>query len=257
MRIVVARLTLIAVLSLNATGQTQAPPDSSARFEVASIKRNAAGVGAGGGLAGDRYRANNQNALALIMGAFSNDRILNAPDWATDERFDLVAKAPHEIASAQLAPMLLNLLRERFAFEGHRETRNIPVYRLTIVRDGTLGPRLRRSTVDCAEDVPAQQGAARRVTCGGGSSPGKLTFVGLTINTLARVLAAPAGRPVLNETGLTGRFDADLEWSNTLGATDFASVFTAVQEQLGLRLVPSTAPMEVVVVDHIERPSPD
>ena len=163
--------------------------------------------------------------------------------------------------------MMRALLRDRFKLAAHVEQRDLPVYNLTLVRPaGQLGPFLERSTFDCNNLTARKQEAAAasaarpgRMLCGFTDSGGTLDGGGLGMETLAQILAGPAGRPVFDRTGLTGGYNVLLKWTPTLGTDappgDAVSIFTAVQEQLGLKLDSATAPLDVVVIDRIERPS--
>jgi uncharacterized protein (TIGR03435 family) len=135
------------------------------------------------------------------------------------------------------------------------------VYALTLARrDGRLGPRMRRAETECApagSTPPSSQGPERR--CGFKLGNGALSGQGTTMARLAGELSF-VGRQVIDRTALTGAFDIDLEWTPespgaALSPDAGASIFTALQEQLGLKLEPSTAPLEIIVIDSAERPS--
>ena len=166
--------------------------------------------------------------------------------------------------------MLRSLLEDRFRLSAHRETRDLPIYALVLVRaDGRLGPRLRQTTSDyCAKrleaagkagDTPIPTGSP---VCGmrPGGSGNELTAGALPMNEFARFLALNTGRIVVDRTGLTGVWDFDLKYSppNAPNSdTDRPSIFTALQEQLGLRLDATTGPVEVLVIDRVEPLIPD
>lgn len=236
--------------------QSPAAPE----FDVISIRRNVTRTGTGGGVQGARYVANNMTTIGLIMGGYQigAERVDGAPEWTMVEGYDIVAQAANDIAPGQLPAMLQALLRDRFKLVARRETRELPAYALTPARPGVLGPRLKRTAVDCtnAEAVAkARAGAPPGVpVCTGRPNSGRMFLAGFTMNALTQALVVIAGRQVVNATGLDGRFDIELEWG-TLDNPDAPSIFTAVQEQLGLRLQPTTAPIELLVVDRIERPS--
>jgi len=233
-------------------------------FEVAAIKRSA-NLDAGGTLAmqpGGRFRTINVDARNLIAFAYRTgprslvpSQIIGAPDWMATERYDITAKigaALIERATTdplQTPKLVQSLLEDRFKLRLHREVQNMPVYTLVVTRkNGTFGPRLRRSTVDCAKD---------RSKCRLQSAPGHLTGGSVTMETLSIMLSGPAGRMVLDRTGLTGAFDVELEWSGDQTDADKPSVFAAVQEQLGLKLEFVREPVDTVVIDHVERPTED
>lgn len=267
---------IVSVLS----GQTQTNIET-LQFEIASVKPNNSGsqnsnmeLHPGGRITGTNF------VLAGLMRTIFNlqpYQLVNAPEWVDTARFDLEAKADREYSAREdaLAPelltMLRNLLADRFKLAFHREIREMPVYALAMVKtDGTFGPQLRRSTVDCEAEAaralaarrggPPAQGSGVKpiVRCRISTNAGRITGTGTTISELMRRLGPPLGRPVVDRTGLTGVFDVDLKWAaeQTPDAPG-PSLFTAIQEQLGLKLEPQRAPVEVLVIDRIEKPSPD
>lgn len=235
--------------------------------------------------------------LGILLGqAFpqSTQDILGLPDWAASARFDVNATAPSGTGNATLEQrraMLQAMLADRFKLATHVETREVPAYDLVLARsDGKLGPQLTPSDIDCAVRAAAQRAAADAARAAGQPPPAppppptasptdrpppctmrSMTnrFDGhMTMTSLAMALRGMAGRVVVDKTGLTGYYSLVLESASTppgLGAapgaaattSELPSLFTAVQEQLGLRLVSSRAPVEVLVIDHIERPTPD
>ena len=180
-------------------------------------------------------------------------------DWIVTERYDIIAQAARDIAPGELPVMLQGLLRDRFNFSGHTETRERPAYALVLARsDGRLGPRLRRVAVDCQDAEAVRQATAsaggKGPVCGGQANSTNISLRGFSLDALARALAGPAGRLVVNRTGIAGAFDIDVNWA-TVDSQDGVSIFTAVQEQLGLKLESTTAPFDVLVIDRIERPT--
>jgi uncharacterized protein (TIGR03435 family) len=182
-----------------------------------------------------------------------------------------------------MGAMLRTLLKDRFRLAAHNETRELPAYALVMTRsDNAFGPRLRRSEVsevDCAarraairrrEQVAPQQ-PGRPPVCGSGRTvPGKISAVGWPMEQLVNALTPFAGRVVLERTGLSGLFDVDLEWTpDQLPRQppddpeplridpNGPSLFTALQEQLGLKLESTRGPVEVLVIDRAEKPSAD
>jgi len=173
-----------------------------------------------------------------------SDFRISGPGWLDSERFDIEAKLPQEANDDELRAMLQALLEERFKLAFHREPKTLSAYELRIEKGG---PKL--SPVDAEiGGVRTTIGAARR------HLSGKVTmayFAGLLSNLL--------DRPVVDMTELKGVYDVDLEWSvddapATAGqADDTPSLFTVVQEKLGLRLDSRKAPVDVYVIDHVER----
>ena len=213
----------------------------------------------------------------LIEAAYEvqGDRIAGAPDWFHTELFDVDAKVGSSTADKlqKLSPdqrafarrrMLQALLADRFRLAVHRETRELPVYALLIAE---RGPKLREATPGntYADGVKGPDGAplgAGKMTFGPvASSMLKVTAQALPIPSLVRTLSLQVGRTVLDMTGLTGNYDFTLQWfpgspkdADKSPATG-SSIFQAVQQQLGLKLEPKTAPLEMLVVDQAELPS--
>jgi uncharacterized protein (TIGR03435 family) len=233
-------------------------------FEVASIKRNQSLDGGSWVIQpGGRFRGTNAPVFWLIMNAFGEfqrtvleSQVVGAPDWLWSEHYDIIAKTGEDIAKMPQAdqfraiPKLLqSLLEDRFKLRAHRETRRLPIYVLTFARkDHALGPKLTRSTLDCTKET---------TKCGFNGARGHMMGGSLQMLTIANVLQSLSERVVVDKTGLDGRFDVDLEYSPDQTATDKPSIFAAVQEQLGLKLESDTGPVDVVVIDHIERPTED
>jgi len=257
----------VVVVATAAIAQTPRPA-----FEVATIRRNVA-VDAGfaaGFQPGGRFRAVGMDVRTLIaiayrMGArILPSQIVGGPDWVSTDGYDIDAKASGEIggqpaqrfATQQL--LLQSLLEDRFKLKVHRETRQEQIYALVLSgKSGALGPQLRRSTVDCAANASA---------CETRALPGQFVSTNSTMAGLAVFLASNVvRRVVVDRTGLTGMFAVDLEWtpdraplplgSDAPPPSDKPSIFAALQEQLGLKLEAVRGPVEVVVIDHIERPT--
>ena len=194
--------------------------------------------------------------------------------------------------SPQMMLMVRALIEDRFKLTVHVEDRELPIYALVMARkDGKLGPHLSRSQEDCSALRAARGGIAPspgsppppppppgvKPRCGSNGSPGRLTGSGTTISELSIGLSRAANRFVSDRTGLTGTFDYQLEWTPdqvpTLGLpvaaspgappppppapVDGPSIFTAVQEQLGLRLESTRGLVNVIVIDRVERPTED
>jgi uncharacterized protein (TIGR03435 family) len=248
-------------------------------FEVVSVKpsnavddRTASFVQPGG-----RYTATNVTLRMLVKTAYGvhDDQVVGGPDWIGRERFDISAKAEVAYASAtafrdQARLMLRQALADRFKLVLRSERREIPVYALVLARgDGGLGPQLSRSDIsECAgppKAVPTAPGAFEPnlpAPCGAGfSRPAHVGARGVEFSTLVTSVSTWADRVVVDRTGLTGTFDWDLQWTmeplspNTAAAG--VSLFTALREQLGLRLESQRAMVDVLVVDRVERPGPD
>jgi bla regulator protein blaR1 len=238
------------------------PPTSGAipRFEVATIKRNPSLAADTSMRAepGGRFRVVNAPGFWLIAVAYSGpqgalrpSQIVGAPGWLESEHYDINAKAADaaDMKTFEQSRLLLrSLLENRFNLRVHREQRQMPVYALVRVRpDGSLGPKFRQSTPDCLQE------SAKRAFAGG--PVGHVRAGAITMDLLTQLLAGAADRIVVGRTGLSGGFEIDLEWSPDQTSTDKPSIFTAVQEQLGLKLESTRGPVDVVVIDHVERPT--
>jgi uncharacterized protein (TIGR03435 family) len=265
-----------------------AGPSPDMRFEVASVKEHRDEI-QGGSISGPtpgRFTISSVPLRFILLYAFElrAHQLVNAPDWTDNAIYDIAGTYPPrrpKPSEAEVRAMLRALLADRFQLATRKETRELPVYALVLARkDGRLGPQLVRSEVDCekwlAEKKP-QQRAGRpspvspdgfRPACMMITSRQFLTGGARTIAELTASLQSLLGRPVVDRTGLNGAFDVDLRWAPTpdtppraLGSTpsldDAAAIVTAVQEQLGLKLESTRAPVNVVVVDRVERPVPD
>ena len=244
----------------------QARPPS---FEVASIKPNtndAPGVG-GLGFAPGGIRARNQSPVRILEIALGvqPDQVVSAPSWATNEGFDINARVGSNVVfnpTTMLGPMLLNLLETRFQLKMHHETRELNVYRLVRLRADRLGPKLAPAPIDACSPPARTDAASLREAargCSAGPMPGGINVHGMPLATLASLMGPSAGRVIVDTTGLSGNWDLEIRFA-TPGQNadaDNPSLFTAVEEQLGLKLEPGRARVDVIVIDHLERPTPD
>jgi uncharacterized protein (TIGR03435 family) len=165
--------------------------------------------------------------------------------------------------------MLRTLLAERFKFKGHYETREAPIYHLVLANaDGRLGPDMKKLDVDCAARSAARaRGEAlpelaplpnRMVPCGMSMGGGQLVSGGMTMERLAGSIQGGTGRVIVDKTGLAGDYAFTLTYTSKPGPdSDRPSIFTALPEQLGLKLESARGPVRVLVVDNIERPTED
>ncbi len=253
----------------------QSPSRPAPAFEVASIRPNMSGdLRTNSSIEGDRFTTINTTVRQLIRSAYQvrDLQIADAPEWIDSSRFDILAKAAAPLKTGGVPLELRQLLADRFGLKVHNEIRELPIYALIVARpDGKLGSALRVVDVDRCPEVmaraeasarsgqpPASPVPSQRIECGLRSRPGTLTGGSITIEPLAQRLSEIIGRVVLDRTGLTRRFDLDLTWAPDQ-SPDAAgpSIFTALQEQLGLKLESTRGPVEVLVIDHIERPTPD
>jgi len=253
-------------------------------FEVASIKPDKSGtdmtmlrttpVG---------FSASNIALKVLIQQAYGieDNQIVGAPSWLGSARYDIEAKvsssdtdALHNLSSDQRRLMLQPLLADRFQLKVHTEVRDLPVLTLVIAKGG---PKLHEAKPgdtypNGLKDFNGQGGGPGMMLM----RPGQLTGQGLPLSSLARVLTQQLGSTVQDKTGLTGKYDLTLQWTpdrngsampgapepglqgpGSGGSTDASgpSIFSAIQEQLGLKLESQKGPVEVLVIDHVETPS--
>lgn len=262
--------TTIATLTLSLAivgAAAQTPP----AFTVASVKPSAPGeVGmAATDRPGGGFSARNASVSYLLNLAYglSADQIIGGPDWIDTALFDVESKYEPVDANApvpRMNLMLRTLLRERFALDAVMEKRDRPVYALRLVRsDGKPGEGLQPAAFDCGNlEVAAKLRESRTPgrnggpPCGTRTGRGSLLVGGAILPILGPLLALD--RPLQDETGLTGRFDITLTWP--VGAdsiADRSALLTAIQEQLGLKLEPATAPLDVLVIKSISRPTPN
>jgi uncharacterized protein (TIGR03435 family) len=219
-------------------------PDAADRpaFEVASVKphlpdpgpfRSSSSIETGG------IHFTNvtlQSCIGRAYGVPSN-RLSGGPDWLTEERYDIVAKAEAAAPKARLMVMLQTLLENRFQLRLHREAKELPIYALVAAKNG---PKIRPGK----QDGETEMGGATHL----------IDSRGMTMTALAGVLprlSQDVDRPVFDMTGLTGVFDIIFD----VDADSGQSIFTALQEQLGLKLEARKAPVEILIIDHATKPS--
>ena len=281
-------LVVAVTLAVHAVAlHAQDAPADALRFEVASVKSNTAGAcpPCNLALAPDGVRVNNL-PLATIL-AMSHrlqaDQIVDVPSWARIESFNIIGKAPAGVPLTidNVMAMMRDLLAERFQLKTRREMREQPVYALVQMKPGAVGPKLAPANGDCPSlngspgrgtaPLPAAPPTPAMLRCGGTTRPGSVSVHGMPLNVFTRLVGPIVGRIVINRTGLEGDWDLDLEFTpegpNPPGgpppgapasaASELPSVFTAVQEQLGLKLESTRAPVEVVVIERLARPTPD
>jgi uncharacterized protein (TIGR03435 family) len=176
-------------------------------------------------------------------------QIIGGPDWLTIAHFDIEARGD---AAADGKGMVQSLLEERFELKTHRETRNLPVYVLMVVRGG---PKLQ----PMPEGRPGPNSTGRTNTTPAGV---ELRGEGTSIKNLINALSKYVQRPIVDKTNLAGKYDFTVKWSsspaNAASSVDSATgpdIFTALPDQLGLKLEAAKGPVEVIVIDHVERPS--
>ncbi|HEY4089063.1 MAG TPA: TIGR03435 family protein [Bryobacteraceae bacterium] len=195
---------------------------------------------------GGRFSATNVSVRKLIRVAFGveNERILGTPGWADTLSYDIEAKTAGgvEVTRDNISELLLPLLVNRFGLQFHRESREAHEYDLEVVKGGFKLP-------------PDTSDAKSRMSENSNAASTMMKATKLPLSGLAASLARYVGRPVVNKTGITGDYDFDLKWSpDQASDATTPSIFAALQE-IGLRLVSTKGPAEVIAVDHVEKPS--
>jgi len=289
--VLVVSATALSVSRPHAQAPAQAPdPNAALTYEAASVKPNKSGVQGSSirRFPGGRLQATNMPLRALITFAYQLQpfQLVEDPGWIRNETFDIVAKMegdpppvmpgsgpdPHMVA-------MRTLLAERFKLAVHRETRQMDIYELVLARpDGKLGPALKPTTQDCAAMLAAARGGPppgpapgpnSPVVCGMRGLPGRLVAGAMPMAQLASNLSGQVQRIVVDRTGLSGGWDFEITFAperplNPPPGVEFPaadpnapSLFTAMQEQLGLKLQSTKGPVEVLVVERVEQPISD
>ena len=258
-------------------------------FEAASVRPNNSGVpdSTFRRQPGGRFNAINVTLRQIITNAYQIQgfQLLNLPDWAGQERFDIVARIdgnpPPMPPGSPDDPMILAvraLVEERFKLVVRREQRELDIYALVMARgDRKPGPSRRTSTQDCERvmrdaarsGVPPSPPPGVEVFCGLRRGFGRIVAGGASMGMLASNLAPQLGRTVVDRTGLDGFWDLEMTFAQEITGPipagveippvdpNAPSLFTAMQEQLGLKLEPTKGPVEVVIVQSVSRPTPD
>ena len=273
-------LTSFAIAQDNPPGKGAAPAPE---FDVASIKPVArdSQIKRSQFLPGGRVDLHNVTVEEIIVNAWHvfPSQILDAPAWIRTAAYDISAKAETAAKPGEVTLMLQALLRNRFGLSMHHEKRNLPIYALVIARkDGTLGPSLVASkeggcVVRIPGTLPPPPDPAKPATRPCGllmMRPRKLSGSAVPIVVLAEQFTLRLGRTVMDMTGLKGNYDIDLQWTADEEAIPFLegssdpvpppdpqgqTILMALKEQLGLKIESRKAPVDVIVIDHVERPS--
>jgi uncharacterized protein (TIGR03435 family) len=300
----VSHCALCVVISVAAVAALPQAPASADRFEVASVKpyKGPVTMISSNVEPSGRFVAQQQSLRDLITMAYKvrDSQIVGGPSWLGTDRFDVNAKASGELPlmnptgePGPLERMLQSLLADRFKLVAHREMREMPIFALVMARgDRKPGSRLRPATIDCATKFAEQARAGQAgpvmaggtPSCGMVVSPWSIRMGGSPLSQLTMVLTQMTNRFVVDQTGLTGNYDVDLQWTPAgafgvrRGAggppggdgapggppipvpspdANGATLEAAIQEQLGLKLDPQRAPVPVLVIDRAEPPTPD
>ncbi len=228
---------------------------TAADFEVASIKANHSGHNAiGNHFTEQQMSWTNTPLFVLITNTYRlrNYQVIGAPAWTHSENWDIDAKSAGKTTMAEKNEMLARLLAARFHLQFHRETRELAIYKLVIAKGG-----VKMKEVKDGEKRDHPGGISNRDShLQGWAQP---------VNMLVSFLSGSyLNQPIVDETGLTAKYDFDLKWTadpNQAYQRDEAadpngpSLFAAIQEQLGLKLEAAKGPVEVLIIDHVERPA--
>jgi uncharacterized protein (TIGR03435 family) len=279
---------LIGVLNAPAI-RAQSAPAATPKFEVVSIKpcefrqeihsdMAPHGNSTPGNLRTGCFPLHDANGTGLIRGAYASNPftpINGGPSWVHSAFYEINAKAEgNPSVETMTGPMMRVLLEEYFHLKIHQQTAEGPVYFLRVARGG---PKLHSFAEGSCTPYytsppnPLQPGREYCKSNISGSSPASIEAHGATLDDFSRLLLAVLRRPVINKTGISGRFDMRIEFSregtlSPLRPTEPAdgrssasdptdSIFAALQDQLGLKLEPAKGPVERFVIDHIERPA--
>jgi uncharacterized protein (TIGR03435 family) len=268
-----------------ATPDLQAPaprPSADAaqpRFQAVSVKVNTSGSAQPGGrLTPGRATVTNVSLRQLIQSSYGIQafQLIGLPAWADTMRFDVVATSDGNATPAEMLQMIKGLLVDRFQFATRKETRQLDVYALVERAPGSS--KVKRSQANCAAVINTPMAAAISADQAGAPADptrcrllpmpgrGRLVATGVVIGDITNVLNGVVGRMIVDRTGLAGPVDVDLAWTpdpalqpgaRAAEVADAPSIFGAIEEQLGLRLVSDKAPVDVMVVDRLEPPTPD
>ena len=253
------RMMLTFVVLWLATDVAAVSQQSATAFEVASVKPNNSGSPRSGTSIppGGRFESTNVTLHQLMKVAYDvrDVQIVGGPAWGKSDRFDVVGKIPEGVPPTSVHEMVQSLLVDRFKLITHKEAREQPVYALVLSRpDRKLGPGL--TVTGCAGD-----------RCGNTSTnesngSGAVRGVSRSMSDIAAWIADRVDRDVVDRTGLAEKYDFELRYTSaridrTLPSGDMPSLFTALQEQLGLKLESARGTVEIIVIDSVERPTPD
>lgn len=236
-------------------------------FEVASLKpsgshNESAEQGGPGSSDPERYRYTGATLEDLIVTAYHVEYFQVSSKTPIDrDRFDLIAKLPPGATRAQFRAMLQNLLADRFRLKFHRESREFPGYELVVAKSGLKLDATPKPPAEGFPDLPPDKpGLTNHHTGRNGHFLVRVRGRQMPASEIARALQVPGDAPVVDRTGLTGKYDFTLEYSydgrnagEIREAPPAPSIFTAVQQQLGLQLVPKRLPFDVIVVDAFDR----
>jgi len=264
---VFAALPLAISISNASLIRAQSQNASDVKFDVISVKRNNSGIQGNYFRPSEgRFSAENVSVQQILWWAYriQDFQVVGAPGWIASEHYDIEAKVEGQTRSADMRLMVQKLLQDRFKLVLHRDTSELPIYVLTAAKSGL---KLKAGTCMTREpNTPLAPGQRQSDFCGfGGIGNGTLRTTSTTMEIFTDLLTTVLKRQVVDTTGFKGNFDVSLRWTPDPVSTGNGgqiptettgpSIFTAMQEQLGLKLEAGKGPVDVLVVDHIERPS--
>jgi uncharacterized protein (TIGR03435 family) len=268
-----AALVLLSVIGL-ASGLDAQAPGSHPAFDVAAVKREA-GIVSGMTFAarpGGTLTVVNNELTNVIDNAYGIRRyqLVGGPDWINSDRYNIRAKASGDAGRGELMLMLRSLLEDRFKLRVHRETRALPIYVMTTAKGGLKVPPARDGSCvafDPRNPPRLSPGQPRPPSCGNNHiTQNTWNATSIEMTDAAAALVGVLGRNVVDKTGVSGKFDIHLEWTpdqaparaDSVGPEASAvSLFTVLEEQLGLKVESSRGLVDVLVIDHVERPTDD
>lgn len=238
---------------------TQSANDKVRTYEIVSIKQNKSESGSGGMRdLPDGFAWTNIPLSSLVQASYGiiiDSQVLGLPDWARREKFDIIAKVDADTAErwkklsrkerwSEEQPMMRSILADRCQFKGHQETKELPAYELVVAKGGLK-----------MKDAPPDETATETVTAN------SMVVHAMTITAIVAGFEGTDGRIIVDKTGLgEKKFDFELKWTgDDPRSTDDAapSLLTALEEQLGLKLVPASSPTYILVIERMVRPSPN
>ena len=242
-------------------------------FDVASIKRQTDVVpGMTFAARGATLTVVNNELTNVIGNAYGVRRyqLVGGPGWLDSDRYNIQAKASGDVTRDELMLMVQSLLAERFKLKVHHETREMPIYILTTAKGGIKAPRSVEGACAVRDPRnPPRPGAARMPFCGNNNiRANSWNATAIDTESAAEALVGVLGRNVVDRTGADGKFDIHIEWTPdqapagidgaaSANADGTPSLFTVLEEQLGLKVESARGPVDMIVIDHVERPSDD
>ena len=263
-------IMLVPILAFSLRIDAQSPLERTPQFDVATIRLNKShDNGERFAFTANGFESTNVSLMMLLKLAYGveEDQIVGLPGWAKSERFDVTAKAIGvdlgKLSTGQRKQMIRPLLADRFQFRFHEVEKNVPAYMLVVAKNG---PKLQPSKSVGPGPERDHENTLRMM------GRGYVLGQGVPMELIVQMLTDQLGRPVVDRTGLKGNFDFTLRWTpderleplqsqkdSNLGGTgsdsEWPTLFTAVDEQLGLRLKGENGPAGAIAIDHVEEPS--